>query len=157
MPTVWDRAAIIAADSVKPTEESTVVLHAGRRYAELPESGWGALVGWLAGGERLLGCAEEVSDHQTRVTVEDRGSSTTSAHQRLPEEQALVDEDINGYLMEAGAEPRPSGRRWFVLLPDGMSAHQLWAVTNGAAAAAPPHPAALIAPVRQALLSLYSH
>ena len=136
-------------------DDATVALDSQTYYAVLPESGWGALVGWLAGSERLVGCRDDLADHQVVVTEDRDGTSTTSVQPRLVADQAIIDDDINSYLLDAGAEARPAGLRWFALLPENELAARLWDMTNQAAAAAPPHPSALLQPVRAALQDFY--
>jgi hypothetical protein len=155
MTTVWERVALVPRESLAAIAEGEVAHHAGVHYAELPESGWGALVGWLAGSERLLGHAETSSDHQTVLTVEREGSTTVQESVRNAAEQATVDEDINGFLLDAGAEPRPTGVRWFVQLPAGVTAQDFWSLANDAAAKSGPHPSELKIPLQRALARLY--
>ena len=155
MPDVWGQAAVVDAGSLRPSGDDGVVLHVDQRYAELPESGWGALVGWLAGASRLLSCPDSLSAHVTETTTE-RGPAVTAAlTRRSAEEQDLIEEDVNAYLEAAGADPRSPGRRWFVRLPDGVSADELWETLNEAVEQAPRHPSALPAPLRRALVGLY--
>lgn len=142
MPSVWDTVTVFDASSLRPAGDDGVVLYAGQRYTELPESGWSGLVGRLAGAPRLLSCSDDLSAHVTETTTQRGPVVFTAVTQRSADEQALVDEDINAYLDAASAEPRLPGRRWFVLLPDGISAEEFWEAMNEAATQAPPHPSA---------------
>lgn len=155
MSSTWERATVVAPERLTAVDDATVALDTRTRYAVLPESGWGALVGWLAGSERLVGCQDDLADHHVVVTEDWDGTSTTSVQPRLEADQAIIDDDINSYLLDAGAEARPAGLRWSALLPEDEPAGRLWEITNQAAAAAPPHPSALLQPVRAALQDFY--
>ena len=155
MPSTWERATVVTPERLTAVDDATVELDSYTRYAILPESGWGALIGWLAGSERLIGCRDDIASHHIVVTEDRDGTSTPSIQPRWPADQAVIDDDINSYLLDAGAEPQPAGLRWFALLPENGPAGRLWEITNRAAAAAPPHPSALLQPVRAALQDFY--
>lgn len=155
MPSTWERASVVTPERLTVIDSDTVALDSHQRFATLPESGWGALIGWLAGSDKLIGCRDDISDHTTTTTSEYGGTSSVSSRRRSPAEQSIVNEEINGYLAAADAETQPAGVRWFVLLPDGATASDLWAHANTAAADVQPHPSALVLPVRRALEDFY--
>ena len=155
MSSIWEQVAVVEPDRLVILDEDTIELDGKDRYAVLPESGWGALVGWIAGSERLIGRVEAPSDHVTVLTAEHGQSISTLTRPRSREEQFMIDHDVNAYLQDAGAEARPSGKQWCLLLPAGLEAARLWEVLNEAVADAASHPSALAVPLRSALDELY--
>jgi hypothetical protein len=125
-------------------------------HVELPENGWGALVGWAAGVERLVRCPDRLDRHATRITTTSGTGTGTYERTRTAAEQAEVDADINEYLAQAGAPPRPSGYRWFLHVPAGTT--NLERILNNALDAAEPppvHPRDIARHLRSALRALY--
>lgn len=82
--------------------------------AEFPESGWGALLCWIAGPEnveRVIRLRDDVG--VTRVEVVTGGVSDRSERATTADERDLVDAYIDEYLADAGVPPRPRGYRWY--------------------------------------------
>lgn len=81
---------------------------------EFPESGWGALLCWIAGPENVVRVSRLPGDvGVTRVEVVTGGVSARSERATTAEERYLVDESIDEYLADAGVLPRPRGYRWY--------------------------------------------
>jgi hypothetical protein len=111
----WDRVEVVASV-------------AGVGWAELPWSGWGAAIGWVAGPERTRRCAD-TRDHVTTVTTYDGdGNAVHASYPVPPEERAEVDDDVDAYLSELGIPPRPRGFRWFVRVPG--TPEEFWAAVH---------------------------
>jgi hypothetical protein len=118
-------------DDVPVIEESDV---SAEELIELPDNGWGQLVGWVAGVERLRRVVDR-REHITTLFYPMRG--VTERRPRSASEQAEIEEDVNSYLAEAGVPPRPPGYVWYVRKPAAVaSADEFWARLNGAQAVA---------------------
>ncbi|MFF3855700.1 DUF5956 family protein [Micromonospora sp. NPDC002575] len=114
---------------------------AGDDYIELPESGWGALVGWCAGPARLIRVPDRVEAHTTRVVCISPAGKEQYSRPRTREEQDEIDVDIDVYLRECGVPGRPAGYRWFLRLPSGYKGDRLWAEVGEAQTSSAIHPA----------------
>lgn len=73
-------------------------------WAELDESGWGALIGWAAGPENLRrGPAVDDSARTVTVTRTDRdGTVAETTEAFTARDRQIVDEEANSYLADAG-------------------------------------------------------
>jgi hypothetical protein len=84
----------------------------------LPDTGWGALVAWYAGPTRVVRTPEK---RVGQVAVERVNRRQRVVHRSVeplsPRESAGIDDDIDGYLGDAGVPPRPRGFRWVLRLP----------------------------------------
>ncbi|WP_428966037.1 DUF5956 family protein [Micromonospora fluostatini] len=60
-------------------------------YLELPESGWGALVGWTAGPARLVRCPDRPDRHTTVITTSSPAGDDHQARPRTAAEQGDLD------------------------------------------------------------------
>jgi hypothetical protein len=129
-------------------------------YVELPESGWGALVGWVAGPHHLLRARDRLERHATVTTWRHSGRPTPAVSQRTRAEQDSVDRDINEYLNAAGVPARPPGYRWFIrLLPDFTDGDGFFSAVGASVLASgddPHHPAQFLGPLTAHLGPLYS-
>ncbi|WDZ91858.1 DUF5956 family protein [Nocardiopsis sp. HUAS JQ3] len=92
----------------------------GRRFVEVPESGWHALVAWAIGPEHAVRCPERRTPSPVHVTCESRGRRVQRWEERTRTDRAGVDRDIDDFLTEAGAPHQPCGYRWFAELPEGF-------------------------------------
>lgn len=82
--------------------------------AEFPESGWGALLCWIAGPENVERVPRVPGDvGVTRVEVVTGGASTRSQRAATADERDMVENSIDEYLAEAGVPSRPRGYRWY--------------------------------------------
>lgn len=125
---------------------------------ELPEAGWGALVGWFAGPARLVRRPDRIDRHTTVVTIVDSSGERRITRPRTDAEQDEIDADIDGYLRDAGIPARPPGYRWFLRLPAGLDEDQFWDGLNTAldeARPTPTHPRDTADAVREHLHRLY--
>ena len=93
---------------------------------ELPETGWGALVAWIAGPSWVHPDRLRVLP-QVRRTVEVDGSAVTTSTDRSSQDLDAMDEDIAAYLADAGVPPPPRGVRWSLRRPRDMRDADLWA------------------------------
>jgi hypothetical protein len=127
-------------------------------WIELPESGWGALVGWVAGASRLRRIPDEPGQHVTVITEVSPDGVRFSTEPRSTAEQSWVDADITGYLADAHVPARPAGYRWFLLPPRSTDEDEFWAAVNDGLAQIAPratHPAEIVQPLRRVLAELY--
>jgi hypothetical protein len=88
----------------------------GLVYDQVPETGFGMLVAWLAGSERLV----RVPDRETRSVT--TPTATGSASRKVPQtstDQEAIDEGIEDYLTAANIPKPPRGHRWYQRLPQG--------------------------------------
>jgi hypothetical protein len=96
---------------------------------QLPESGWGALIAWLAGPAwahpALLPAVPPVT---VRHCAD--GVVREAQVQRTPDDQASIDADIAQYLDDAGVPPAPTGTIWALRLPAGMDETSFWAAVH---------------------------
>jgi hypothetical protein len=137
---------------------TTLTTEPGGGLIELPESGWGALVGWLAGPAHLARRHDRIDQHATVVTIVDAAGERRSTHARTAAEQDEIDADIDGYLRDAGIPARPSGYRWFLRLPPGLREDQFWSGLNtalGESRPSPSHPRDTANAVREHLFQAY--
>jgi hypothetical protein len=125
-PLGWDDVPPLATDpSASPNVGGT-----DGGYLELPESGWGALVGWSAGIARLARYPDRADLHTTTTTTVGPGGEEHESRPRSADEQAQVDTDIDDYLGDAGIPARPRGYRWFLRPPPGWGADRFWDALN---------------------------
>ncbi|MBC8093865.1 MAG: hypothetical protein H7Y15_18395 [Pseudonocardia sp.] len=156
MPHSWEdyrRVAIgLDADAV-----DQVIGWQGRRYVELDESGWGALIAWLAGPDHVLRVpGGQVHEREVIVTTTSGGGSRTEVEPFGQEDATTVAGFIDDYLEAADAvEPRPFGDRWFLEIPGNRTPQDLRSHLNRAVEHRDPHPAANVVPLREALARLF--
>ncbi|MEV5819553.1 DUF5956 family protein [Micromonospora haikouensis] len=128
----------------------------GDEYVELPENGWGGLVGWCAGPARLVRIPDQVEAHTTRVFCSSPAGDEQYSRPRTQEEQVDIDADINGYLHDCDVPARPAGYRWFLRLPGGYSEDRLWANLNAALPSSAIHPADIAPRFSEVVQRIYS-
>ena len=125
---------------------------------ELPETGWGAHIAWVA-GPAWVNPDPSRPVPRVRRTDERDGETTTTWHDRTTEEQAGVDDDIADHLADAGIPAPPRGVRWSLRRPAGLGADEFWSRLNAALAERCPrarHPRevhACLVPILAELLS----
>ncbi|NKY99956.1 DUF5956 family protein [Nocardiopsis alborubida] len=92
----------------------------GRRFVEVPETGWHALVAWAVGPEHAVRCPEPRTPSPVHVTCESGGRRVRRWEERTRTDRAGVDSGIDDFLAEAGVPHQPCGYRWFAELPEGI-------------------------------------
>jgi hypothetical protein len=93
-------------------------------WVELPENGWGALMGWAAGRENLRRHPSSDADKVVTGYTEQAG---VRHHFEVPftaADRQGVDDDIDSYLRDADVPPRPRGYVWLIRVPDGHASHE---------------------------------
>ncbi|WP_434739377.1 DUF5956 family protein [Micromonospora sp. SH-82] len=144
----WDDVELSPEAPIEPAGE----------YLELPESGWGALIGWTAGLARLVRCPDRPDRHITVVTTSGPAGDDHQARPRAAAEQTEIDADINAYLQDAGIPARLSGYRWFLRLPAGHGEDRFWSDVHESLNrehATTTHPADIARHVRKILHEIY--
>ncbi|GAB3206151.1 DUF5956 family protein [Marinactinospora thermotolerans] len=91
-----------------------------RRFAEVPESGWHALVTWAIGPDHVVRCLDLRPPEPVRVVYGRKGRRTVQVEERTRGDRSAVDAQIHDYLTDARVPSQPCGYRWFVELPDGV-------------------------------------
>lgn len=88
-----------------------------RRPLELPESGAGALLGWVAGPTHCVGVRLHPSGKRTRKALTNVASNTheTWVEPRSDDDWALISEIIDEYLAEAGVPAQPQKLTWYLV------------------------------------------
>ncbi|TSE15046.1 hypothetical protein B1A87_003065 [Arthrobacter sp. KBS0703] len=88
-------------------------------WAELPENGWGALMGWAAGEENLR--RRRTSDAGRTVTgyIERAGEREPFVEPFSSADRDIIDDEIDAFLRDADLPPRPRGYVWMIRIPDG--------------------------------------
>ncbi len=92
----------------------------------LPESGWGAVVAWLAGPSWVYPDAARVSDAVVVTKSAGAGEASSYSTPRTDRDQVAIDEDISSYVMDAGVPAPPAGITWRMRHPQGLSEEQFW-------------------------------
>jgi hypothetical protein len=110
----WSAVPIVAEP---PTETGT---GDGRRFIEVPESGWHALLAWAVGPEHMLRCLDLRPPAPVRVICESGGRRTVRFEERTRGDRSAVDTQIHDYLTDARVPSQPCGYRWFIELPDDI-------------------------------------
>ena len=88
-------------------------------WVELPENGWGALIGWAAGNGNL-GRHPASDAHRTITgTIEKAGVVRHFEEPFTAADRQGIDDDINAYLRDADLPPRPRGYVWMIRVPAG--------------------------------------
>ena len=128
----WRHVQHLPDVGLRESPPETSIDIAGATYIELPESGWGALVGYVAGVKRMLRCQDKWIHFTTSVSYYRDGTVRRDTRPSGSDERAEVFDDIDDYLAEVGIVPRPRGFRWFLRLPTNVAtADQFWEKVNG--------------------------
>ena len=119
-----------------------------RRFVELEDTGFEALVAWCCGPEHTVRCVDARPAGRTRITEVLSGRTSVRYEERTRAEQAGIETDIDSYLVDAGLPGQPAGYRWFVELPGHMAREEeFYTALNDRLAievTGPQHPAALL-------------
>lgn len=80
---------------------------------QFPESGWGAVLCWACGPDRVSRTQQRFADTDpVRVETMTDGQTSRSIRRRTEDEQREIDDAIDDYLASAGVPPRPRGFTW---------------------------------------------
>jgi hypothetical protein len=88
-------------------------------WAELDDSGWFAMVAWLAGPRDVARTADDRERTATVIVMQGSVETHRYTEPATAEDLAKLHEDIDSYLADAAIPPRPQGFRWFMRLPAG--------------------------------------
>ncbi|MFE4228609.1 DUF5956 family protein [Arthrobacter sp. NPDC056886] len=88
-------------------------------WVELPESGWGALMGRAAGRENLRRHPSSDADKVVTGYTEHAGVRHDFEGPFTATDRQGVDDDIDSYLRDADVPPRPRGYVWLIRVPVG--------------------------------------
>ncbi|HEX9229349.1 MAG TPA: DUF5956 family protein [Arthrobacter sp.] len=92
---------------------------ASASWVQLPENGWGALIGWAAGRDNLRRCPSSDAGKTVTGHIEDANGRTPFEEPFTAVDREGVDVDIDTYLGAADVPPRPRGFVWMIRVPDG--------------------------------------
>jgi hypothetical protein len=131
------RDVLVTVDEVAPVTRGTHtdehVVHTWEDYAvveltgepddaeraaceyELPDNGWGGLIAWVAGPQRVFRRPSQ-RDYTSLLTCMD-ASGVVVFEEMVPlsaDEIASISDDRDQYLSEAGIPPMPRGFDWFL-------------------------------------------
>lgn len=112
----WSEYPVVA---VAP-EEGEAPDPGGRRWTEVKESGWHALLVWLVGPAHVIRCLDLRPPELVRVVGDVDGQRTSRWEEPTYGDRSYVESEIHEYLADAGVASQPWGYRWFVELPDGV-------------------------------------
>ncbi|MGV4986203.1 DUF5956 family protein [Streptomyces sp. NRAIS4] len=108
----WSDFPLARPSSPRERAVPVEITQEGRVYARMGDSGWHMAVCWYAG-----------PGHAVRVHGDPDPERTAA-------DQAIVEEEANSYLSDAGIPPRPRGFTWYVEIPPGRSLSGLWEVID---------------------------
>ncbi|MFV2198867.1 DUF5956 family protein [Nocardiopsis sp. LOL_012] len=114
----WSAYMIVEAP---PEEACEVSASDHRRFAEVPVSGWHALVLWAIGPAHVIRCLDQRVPEPIRVVCETDGQRSVRVEERTCGDRSAVESEIHEYLMNARVPSQPCGYRWFVEIPSGMN------------------------------------
>ncbi|MEH0975113.1 DUF5956 family protein [Micromonospora sp. CPCC 205546] len=156
-PNAWDTAQPFPGPPPETSDRYRAIDTPNGRYWELSESGWDAMLGYLAAPATLARC-RETRQHHVEVTVSDSTGEHTFHPPRTANDQAIIDEAANSYLRDVGLPERPTGHRWFQRLPNGLTVRDIDEAVYAAIMHLHPghHPAEAVPAIRTALARLYA-
>ncbi|MET8063867.1 DUF5956 family protein [Micromonospora sp. NPDC005313] len=155
-PNAWDTAAPFPGSPPDISDRRHTIDTPAGRYWELSESGWDAMLGYLASPATLARYGE-TRQHQVEVTVSDGSGERTLFVPRTADDQAIIDEAANSYLRDVGLPERPTGYRWFQRLPNDLTVKDIDEAVYEAIKHLPldHHPAEAVPTIRAALEELH--
>ncbi|MEW2382689.1 DUF5956 family protein [Micromonospora sp. NPDC047707] len=155
-PNAWDAAQPFPGSPPDISDRRDTIDTPDGRYWELSESGWDAMLGYLADPATLSLCPE-TRQHQVEVQVSDSTGDHTFFVPRTADDQAIIDDAANSYLRDVGLPERPTGYRWFQRLPDDLTVKDIDETVYAAIKHLPSdhHPAEAVPAIRAALEELY--
>ncbi|MQY32156.1 hypothetical protein SRB17_00980 [Streptomyces sp. RB17] len=140
-PHTWSDVPLARPSSARGREVPVEIGQEGRTYARTGDSGWHMTVCWYAG-----------PGHSVRVPGD-------PVPERAAADRAIVEEEANSYLADAGIPPRPPGFTWYLEIPPGRTLAGLWQLIDrherelpGAA----PHPRETATAIARAVAVFYA-
>lgn len=149
----WDTVAVLPEEALTGSTPHTPAV------VEVPDSGWGALVAWVAGPRLLRRCPDQIERHEVPLSHVAGGDVARVTRQRNSVDQNDIDDGIDDYLTDAGVPPRPRGYRWFLQLPTGIDETQFWSQLNARLdqhPSLPTYPADLMPALRTVIEQMYT-
>jgi hypothetical protein len=128
-------------------------------FVLLPENGWETLVLAVAGPGRGVRNTKRNVQKEVSVVTTAAGSTTTKSVPFTDQDQEIIDDFLDEYLVAAGFGPRPRGYDWYLRLPKGITSFdELSALLNAALAAegAGGHPAQVRPVFERVIAKLYT-
>ncbi|WP_371818140.1 DUF5956 family protein [Pseudarthrobacter sp. C4D7] len=128
-------------------------------FVLLPENGWEALVLAVAGPGHGARSSKHSVQKEIPVVTTTAGSTTVKNVPFTDQDQEIIDDFLDEYLVAAGFEPRPRGYDWYLRLPNGITSFDELSVLLNAALAeedAGGHPAKLRPVFERVIAKLYT-
>jgi hypothetical protein len=125
MTSVWEGAGTLPVLPPDDLDEHDVVVTDQGTYWECGFTDWHLMLGWLAGPATLMRCPDNREQLWTVIEQDASGNRQISQRRVGDEELRAADEDINHLLRQRGIPERPSGFRWFQLVPPGRTGHDV--------------------------------
>jgi len=128
-------------------------------FVLLPENGWEALVLAVAGPGRGVRNPKRSVQKKVSVVTTTAGSTTIKSVPFTDQDQEIIDDFLDEYLVAAGFGPRPRGYDWYLRLPNGITSFdELSVLLNAALAAegAGGHPAQVRPVFERVITQLYT-
>lgn len=104
-------------------------------FVLVPENGWEALVLAVAGPGHGLRNPKHSVQKEISVVTTTAGSTTVKNVPFTDQDQEIIDDFLDEYLVAAGLEPRPRGYDWYLRLPNGITSFDEISVLLNAALA----------------------
>lgn len=127
----WEHVRLLTARPPDTEDVYGTVEVDGRRYWECGHSGWHMLIAWLAGQHTLARYPEDRPQYWRHTNNYGR-PGVVSKELETAELKEIANDSVNDYLIDAGLPKRPSGYRWFQVLPPNVDASELTASINEA-------------------------
>ncbi|GAA2217054.1 DUF5956 family protein [Micromonospora olivasterospora] len=155
-PNAWDTAQPFPGSPPDISDRRHTIDTPDGRFCELSDSGWDAMLGYLADAATLVRYPE-TRQHQVEVKLSDSTGERTFFVPRTADDQAIIDEAANSYLRDVGLPERPTGYRWFQRLPGDLTVKDIDEAVYAAIKHLPldHHPAEAVPAIRAALAELF--
>ncbi len=137
MTSAWDAAGTLSVRPPDDLDDHDVVVTDQGTYWECGHTDWHLMLGWFAGPENLMRYPDDREQWWTVTETDASGARRVPRRRAGDDEVRDGDEEVNQLLRERGIPGRPSGFRWFQLVPPGGSGRDVVAAYIRAQSALP--------------------